>query len=170
MNSITGGNSWKHFGSPGRMYTDQGRAPLHRVNQSNPSSHNIPPMGEGGGLGKTIPRPGHEFSHRGEPLAKFWVAGADGHQSGSGAPAQGKPQQPVTAQWGRNVSSSPVVSGSYIASFFGGRGGVRYKGGGKKRDDDDDEDNNNNHDDEEDKEDREDEEEREYRSVRRSVY
>ena len=23
--------------------------------------------------------PGHEFSHKGEPLAKFWVAGADGH-------------------------------------------------------------------------------------------
>ena len=34
---------------------------------------------------------------RGNP-SKFWVAGADEHQSRSGAPAQGKPQQHVTAR------------------------------------------------------------------------
>ena len=49
--------------------------------------------------------------------------------------------------WGRHVPSSPVVLGSYIASFSVGRGGGGDKGGGKKRDDNDDDDN---HDDEED--------------------
>ena len=48
-------------------------------------------------------------------------------------------------RWGRNVPSSPVVSGSHIASFHGGIGGSGDKGGGNKRGDD-----NNDHDDEED--------------------
>ena len=52
--------------------------------------------------------------------------------------------------WGRHVPSSPVVSGSYIASFCGIGGGGGDKGGGKKRDNDY---GNNNHVDEEDKED-----------------
>ena len=46
--------------------------------------------------------------------------------------------------WGRHVPSSPVVLGSYIASFSVGRGGGGDKGGGKKRVDDN---NDDNHDD-----------------------
>ena len=64
-------------------------------------------------------------------------------------------------RWGRNVPSSPVVSGTHIASFRRNVGGSGDKGGGNKRGDD-----NNDHDD---KEDEEDKEEREYRSVRQSV-
>ena len=67
-------------------------------------------------------------------------------------------------RWRRRVPSSSVVSGLYIASFCGSRGGGRNKGGEKNRDDNNDDDY---HDDEEDKEE---EEEREYRSVRRFVY
>ena len=54
-------------------------------------------------------------------------------------------------RWGRHVPSSPVLSGSYIASFCGSRGGGGNKRRGKKKD----KNNNGNHDDEEDEEDEE---------------
>ena len=40
-----GGNPWQNFWSQGRMDTIQGRAPLRRVNHSNPSPHDISPRG-----------------------------------------------------------------------------------------------------------------------------
>ena len=64
----------------GRMDTDQGQSPLRRGNHSNPSLHDIPLRGRP--LTIFFPRPGHEFSHRGETPSKFWVVEADGHQSG----------------------------------------------------------------------------------------
>ena len=82
--------------SPRRMDTNQGRAQLLRGNYSNPSPHDIPPRR--GPLAIFSQRPGHKFSHRGKNLAKFWVAGVDGHRSWLGAPAQRQPQQPVTTQ------------------------------------------------------------------------
>ena len=70
---ILGGEPLENFGSPGRMDTDQGRAPLLKGNHSNPSPHDTPPRG---GPIDFFPRPRHEFSHRGEPLPKFWPQGA----------------------------------------------------------------------------------------------
>ena len=69
-----------NFGLLGRMDTDQVRAPLRRGNHSNPSPHDIPPMG--GLLAIFFPRPRHKLSHRVETPRKFWFTGADGHKSG----------------------------------------------------------------------------------------
>ena len=41
---------------------------------------------------------GTQISPGRENPSKFWVAGANGHRSVSGAPAQGQPHQPVTSQ------------------------------------------------------------------------
>ena len=64
---------------------------------------------------------------------------------------------------GRHISSSPVISGSYIASFRGGGGGGGNKVGVKRRDDNDN--NDDNYKEHDDKEHEEDEGERQYRFV-----
>ena len=88
------GEHLENFGLPGRMDTDQGQDHLCRGNHNNPSPHDIPPLG--GPLAKTILIPGHEFSQSRKPLKNILVAGLDGHQSGSGAPAQ---RQPITTRY-----------------------------------------------------------------------
>ena len=44
-NFLIGGNPWKNYELLRQMDTDQGRAPLCRGNNSNPSPHNIPSRG-----------------------------------------------------------------------------------------------------------------------------
>ena len=44
-NSPIGENPWKKFGSPGRIDTNQGWAPLRKGNHSNLSPRDIPPRG-----------------------------------------------------------------------------------------------------------------------------
>ena len=67
------GERLEHFGSPGRMDTDKGRAPLRRGNHSNLSPHGIPPRG---GPLAIFPIMGHKLSYGRETLSKFWVSGA----------------------------------------------------------------------------------------------
>ena len=100
-----GGEPLENYGLPGRMDTNRGRAPLLRGNRINLSPHDIPPRGGtlattatrhrttyplGGDPSKTNFEARHEFSHKGEPLEKIWLAGADGHRSGLGALVQGQ--------------------------------------------------------------------------------
>ena len=79
------------------MDDDDDRAPPRRdATNLTPPLHTFPRRG--GTLIKIGAAAGTRISPRRGTPGKFWVAGADGHQSGSGAPAQGQPQQPVTAQ------------------------------------------------------------------------
>ena len=70
---------------------------------------------------------------------RFWVAGEDGHQSGSGAPAQGQPQQPVRKNFRGRVTNS-TIGGKPLPNFDSpgrmdtdqgrtnmGRGGHRWR-------------------------------------------
>ena len=124
------------------MDTDQGQAPLHRGNHSNPSPHIIPP-------------------DRG-PLAIFFqgrgkispIGGTHGKILGRQSGWTTDQGRALDKRQIRHVPSYLVVLGSYIASFCGGGGRGGDKGGEKKRDDNDDGDDDE-HDDEEDEEDKE---------------
>ena len=75
MNSPIGGKSLKKFGSPGRMDTDQVQAPLHRDNNRNLSSHDIPPRG--GHLEIVFQGRGMHSPIGGKPWKHFGCRGQD---------------------------------------------------------------------------------------------
>ena len=86
------------------MGDDDGLAPLLRdaTNMTPPPLYTFLPRG--GPIEKMSADITRIYTRRVTP-SKFWVARADVHQSGSCAPAQGQPQQPVTVRHGTN---SPI--------------------------------------------------------------